>query len=161
MTWRGCTSVRADWDTTWIQMAETFASSRSYCSRRKASAIIVDPAQNVVAISYNGLPAGQLNRNDECQAWCPRAQDGPATLGYDDCLMIHAEANSLLRADRSRMLGGTIYVNTAVCRDCAKLISNSGLARVVMRVRDDDAHRGPDEVIEHLRWLGFEVVTCA
>jgi deoxycytidylate deaminase len=51
---------------------------------------------------------------------------------YDDCPSLHAEANALLSAERSERLGGTIYVTSAICFGCAKLIANSGLVSVVM-----------------------------
>jgi deoxycytidylate deaminase len=58
------------------------------------------------------------------------------------CPTLHAEANALSVCDRSQREGGTIYVTSAPCFACAKLIANSGLARVVYR----DSERGRDRV---------------
>jgi len=48
------------------------------------------------------------------------------------CPSIHAEANALLYASRAETDGATLYVTHSPCADCAKLISNSGVTRVVM-----------------------------
>jgi deoxycytidylate deaminase len=56
------------------------------------------------------------------------------------CPTLHAEANALSVCDRSQREGGTIYVTSAPCFSCAKLITNSGLTRVVYR----DSERGRD-----------------
>jgi deoxycytidylate deaminase len=76
---------------------------------------------------------------------------------YDACPAIHAEANALLYVDRSQVEGGTLYVTSAVCMQCAKLVSNSGVARVVMVVRGSDTHRNPHEVVAYLEKCGMRV----
>jgi dCMP deaminase len=78
---------------------------------------------------------------------------------YDACPSVHAEANALLYVDRSRVEGGTIYITSASCMQCAKLISNSGLRRAVIVIRDIDAHRNPQQVVEYLEKCGVEVTT--
>lgn len=77
---------------------------------------------------------------------------------YDDCPSLHAEANALSVGDRSQREGGTIYVTSAICYGCAKLIANSGLKRVV--VIDNDKlveHRNSDRSYELLRRCGLIV----
>lgn len=59
--------------------------------------------------------------------------------------------------DRSRVDGGTIYITGAVCMNCAKLISNSGLSRVVVMIGSKDDHRNPMEVLKYLRKCEIEV----
>lgn len=58
------------------------------------------------------------------------------------CPTLHAEANALSVCDRSQREGGTMYVTSAPCFPCAKLIANSGLARLVYL----DSERGRDRV---------------
>lgn len=73
--------------------------------------------------------------------WADRSSD------YSDCPSLHAEANALSVCDRSSREGGTIYVTSAICFGCAKLIANSGLAQVI--VRNFDAN---GEAIQHRNW---------
>jgi dCMP deaminase len=77
---------------------------------------------------------------------------------YDTCPSIHAEANALLYVDRSRIEGGTIYITDVACLQCAKLVSNSGVAKVVMRVGSKAAHRKPDATIEYLKNCNVDVM---
>lgn len=141
-------AVRPDWDETWLGVAEVI-SRRSTCSRAKFGAVIVTEDNVQLASGYNGPPANWPRPTDNCYTWCPRARSGSTYLtGYDNCLTIHAEANALLRCDDPRRRGGTIYVapGGVPCWDCAKLIANSGLTRVVYRASEIDQHRDPDRI---------------
>ena len=141
---------RPSWDDTWMQIAEIIG-LRSRCSRAQIGAVIVDVKKRVAATGYNG-PAASLMLAGNCINWCERAQGKTSlTSAYEGCPSIHAEANALLYVDRSAVEGGTIYVTSAPCMQCAKLISNSGLKRVVARVSESDAHRNPEVVLDYLR----------
>ena len=103
---------------------------RARCHRAQVGAVVVSSDERVLSTGYNGEPAGY---------------DGPACPRYDgapksSCIAIHAEANALLYSDWTARQGGTLYVTRTPCMECAKLIANSGLARVVFRVTDDDQH---------------------
>lgn len=150
------TDTRPTWDEVWLSVAETVA-KRSRCSRAQMGSVIVSHDQHIIATGYNG-PAADWPESGECINWCERAQ-GKAPLDnlYDACPSIHAEANALLYVDRSRSLGGTIYIVSAPCMQCAKLISNSGLAKVVCRLKKADMHRSPYEVLDYLRKCNIEV----
>lgn len=76
---------------------------------------------------------------------------------YDDCPSLHAEANALITSDRSLRIGGTIYVTSDICMGCAKLIANSGLARVYVSAKRYDKHRNPDASYDFLRQCGLVV----
>lgn len=146
---------RYSWDEVWAEVALA-VSRRSSCDRAKVGAVIV--RQNrVVATGYNGPASGDpADTETGCMAWCLRAQGTPnlsAGYGYA-CPSIHAEANALLYAARQEVEGATMYVTHAPCADCAKLISNSGLARLII-LSELEAHR-PDPV-PHLRQCGLEV----
>lgn len=148
---------RPSWDKVWMDVADTIA-RRSRCSRAQIGAVVVSANQRVASTGYNG-PAATLDVEGDCIEWCPRAQGlVPLDNMYDTCPSIHAEANALLYVDRSRIEGGTIYITDVACLQCAKLVSNSGVARVVMRVGSKAAHRKPEATIEYLKKCNVDVM---
>ena len=148
---------RPSWDKVWMDVADTIA-RRSRCSRAQIGAVVVSANQRVASTGYNG-PAATLDVEGDCIEWCPRAQGlVPLDNMYDTCPSIHAEANALLYVDRSRIEGGTIYITDVACLQCAKLVSNSGVARVVMRVGGKAIHRKPEATIEYLKKCSVDVV---
>jgi dCMP deaminase len=149
-------TTRSTWDEVWMEVADAVA-KRSRCSRAQVGAVIVDGNKRICATGYNG-PAVKYPAYGDCLEWCERAQ-GKTGLGsdYEGCPSIHAEANALLYVDRSAVDNGTIYITCAPCMQCAKLISNSGLSRVVARVREADLHRNPESVLEYLRKCNISV----
>ncbi len=107
-------------------------SARAECVRRKIGAVIVRD-QMIISTGYNGAPPGELSCLDGA---CPRARAfGPikAGTGYAEsgCVVIHAEANALLRAGRQRCLKATMYISDKSCDLCAPLIRAAGIIRVV------------------------------
>lgn len=111
-------------------------------------------------VGYNGPPAGFKHDNKDCRSWCPRAQfTGRYSPTYDDCPAIHAEANALLKFDRTIGVGSWIYVNSDMCMGCAKLVANSGIRGVVVAQdpTTDSSHRSPNRVYDFLRHCGLEV----
>ena len=129
-------TARATWDETWEDVAETVR-WRSLCSVARAGAVIADAKNRIVSTGYNGPPAGFEHSELPCDQWCPRGAEG-ADLPL--CLSVHAEANALISGDRSSWAGGTMYVTKHPCLECAKMIANSGLARLVV-----GASAGPQE----------------
>lgn len=145
---------RPSWDDTWLAVAETIG-RRSRCSRAQLGAVIVSENQRICATGYNG-PAASWPEDGDCISWCDRAKGKtPLDNIYDSCPAIHAEANALMYVDRSSVLNGTLYVTGAPCMQCAKLISNSGISRVVCIVRPEDAHRNPEAVLNYLVRCGI------
>lgn len=152
---------RTDWGTTWMNVAEAVA-KRSKCVRRQIGAVIVTSDNSQIWVGYNGPPAGWVPQfiplGSTCEMWCPRAQQNDATVGYDNCITIHAEENALLKSDPTLRKGGTIYVTSFPCWVCAKSIANSGLVRVVTNLDTmQDAHRLPSPTIQMLNNSGLEV----
>lgn len=147
---------RPTWDQTWLAIAQTVA-FRSRCDRMRVGAVIVTSDNRSMPPSYNGPPRGQ-QLTGTCADWCPRAQRGDTGSSYDECCAIHAEANALIRANFTEIQDGTIYVSAACCINCAKLIANSGIRRVVHVVGSRDEHRQPDVVEAYLRECGLTVV---
>lgn len=131
---------------------------RSRCSRAQIGAVIVSLNGRIASTGYNG-PAASWPESTDCIDWCKRARgETPLDKSYDGCPAIHAEMNALMYVDRSRVEGGTLYVNSSMCMNCAKAVSNSGLNRVVLLKTKNDAHRDPEDVIEYLRKCNVEVV---
>ena len=99
-------------------MAKRWAEN-SYCTRRQVGALIVKNKM-IISDGYNGTPSGFPNI---CEG-----EDG-LTLPY----VLHAEANAITNIARSgnNSAGATLYVTDAPCIECAKLIIQSGIKRVV------------------------------
>ena len=152
---------RSSWDDTYLDIARTMA-HRSRCVRSQVGAVIVDAHWRIIATGYNGPPAGYRHQdNVDCGTFCSRAMNGPKDpLSYADCVSIHAEANALLFCDRRHREGGVIYVSGPICWDCAKMIANSGLTRVVVEDLGDAPHRSSENGILLMEGCGLEVVTC-
>lgn len=93
-------------------------SSLSYCKRSKVGAVIVKD-DNIISFGYNGTPAGI----DNC---CEREDVTVAEV-------IHAEMNAILKAAKSgySVDNSTLYLTLSPCVDCAKLILQSGIKRVL------------------------------
>lgn len=139
-------------------MADAMA-ARSACTNRQVGAVIVDPDNRPISVGYNGPPAGFPKASSDCSGFCPRSGSSDRTASYSNCVSVHAEANALVFADRQQYKHGTIFITNAVCWDCAKLIANSGLSRVVMRVSGKDLHADIDTPKQFLADCGIEVIT--
>lgn len=148
-------------------MAERMA-LRSRCERRQIGAVVVSVDNAYSVVGYNGPPRGLVVTRDDrlastvgCSSWCARSRQEPSVASrpdYDNCVTIHAEANALIRSDYSRIQGGTLYVTSAPCWDCGKLIANSGVVRVFTHMDSiADAHRNPLETMRFMRNCGLEV----
>lgn len=130
-------------------------SRRSACSNRQVGAVIVK-GNRPIAVGYNGPPADFYKQGEYCKDWCSRAT-GERSESYRNCISVHAEANALLFADRRDYEGGTIYLTNPPCWDCAKLISNSGIKKVVCMSGAKDNHLDNDATIEFIKKCKVEV----
>ena len=119
-------------------------SENSYCTRRKVGALIVKDKM-IISDGYNGTPSGFPN---VCEG------DDGLTL---PCVL-HAEANAITKIARSgnNSDGATLYVTDAPCIECAKLIIQAGIVRVVYA----RSYRLTDG-IDLLRQAGIEVEQVA
>lgn len=145
------------WDRTWMDIADVMA-RRSRCDRAQIGCVIVSDQQRVVSTGYNGPPA-RLPTDGTCRGWCERARRGVAAQSYDNCPSVHAELNAIAYANRAQMEDGCLYVSSAMCYNCAKVVANSGIKRVVLR--RDAPERDQDVVIAFLRVCALEVVVWA
>lgn len=91
----------------------------SYCKRKKVGAIIVKDRM-IISDGYNGTPSGFEN--------CCEDEEG--LTRWD---VLHAEANAILKVARSTQSceGATLYITLSPCKECSKLIHQSGIKRVV------------------------------
>lgn len=127
-------------DKRYLRMAQIWAEN-SYCQRRKVGAILVKD-QMIISDGYNGTPAGFENVCED-------------TVGATKPYVLHAEANAITKVARSNNSsdGSTLYVTASPCVECAKLIIQSGIRRVVF----NDLYRLCDG-IDLLRRAGVECV---
>ena len=128
------------YDLAYLRMAKEWA-KLSHCTRKQVGALLV---KNGVIISdgYNGTPSGFPN---VCE------NDSGETHWY----VLHAEANAILKVAKStnNAHGSTLYITLSPCKDCCKLILQSGIQRMVYL----DAYKDTT-AIDFLRNSGIEVV---
>ena len=127
-------------DCRYLRMAEIWAEN-SYCVRRKVGALIVRDRM-IISDGYNGTPIGFENVCED---------ENGVTKPY----VLHAEANALTKVARSNNSsdGATLYVTASPCMECAKLIIQAGIRRVVF----NELYRITDG-IDLLRHSGVEIV---
>lgn len=105
-------------DLLYMRMARVWAEN-SYCVRRQVGALLVKN-QMIISDGYNGTPSGFENVCED---------ENNTSKPY----VLHAEANALTKVARSNNSsdGATLYVTASPCIECAKLIIQSGIKRVV------------------------------
>ena len=128
------------YDKAYLQIAREW-SLLSYCKRKQVGAIIVKDRM-IISDGYNGTPSGFEN--------C--CEDDEGLTRWD---VLHAEANAILKVARSTQSceGATLYITLSPCKECSKLIHQSGIKRVVYQngYRDDSG-------IQFLIKAGVEVI---
>ena len=105
-------------DRRYLRMAAIWAEN-SYCQRRKVGALLVKDKM-IISDGFNGTPAGFENVCED---------ENGVTKPY----VLHAEANAITKVARSNnsSSGATLYVTASPCVECAKLIIQAGIKRVV------------------------------
>lgn len=126
-------------DCRYLRMAKIWAEN-SYCRRRQVGAIIVKDSM-IISDGFNGTPSGFENICED---------ENGSTKSY----VLHAEANAITKVARSNNSsdGATLYVTASPCIECAKLIIQSGIKRVVF----DEMYRLCDG-IDLLKRAGVEI----
>ena len=121
-------------------MARIWAEN-SYCERRKVGALVVKD-KTIISDGYNGTPSGFENKCED---------SNNVTHPY----VLHAEANAITKLARSsnNSDGSTLYVTASPCIECAKLIIQAGIKKVVYA----EQYRLTDG-IDLLRQAGVEVI---
>ena len=105
-------------DKRYMRMARIWAEN-SYCKRRQVGALLVKNKM-IISDGYNGTPSGFENICED---------DNNVSKPY----VLHAEANAITKVARSHNSsdGATLYVTASPCIECAKLIIQGGIKRVV------------------------------
>jgi dCMP deaminase len=128
------------YDKAYLRLALSWA-QLSHCARKKVGAIIVKDSI-IISDGYNGTPAGFDNccENDE---------------GNTHWYVLHAEANAILKVAKSsnNCKDATLYLTHSPCKDCSKLVLQSGIKRLVYQEAYKDASG-----IDFLKSAGLEVV---
>ena len=127
-------------DIRYLRMAEIWAEN-SYCKRRKVGALLVKDKM-IISDGYNGTPSGFANVCED---------ETGTTFPY----VLHAEANAITKVARSNNSseGATLYITTSPCIECAKLIIQAGIVRIVYK----ELYRITDG-IDLLKSAGIECV---
>ena len=122
-----------------MQVAEVYANLSS-ANRLKVGCIIVKE-NRIISIGYNGMPSGWDNTCEVDNVTKPE--------------VLHAETNAIAKVARSNesCVGATLFVTTAPCLDCAKLIYQSGISRVVWKT----PHLRTDEGLKFLEKCDMKV----
>jgi dCMP deaminase len=128
------------YDLAYLRMAKEWA-KLSHCTRKQVGALLV---KNGVIISdgYNGTPSGFPNTCEN-------------EIGETHWYVLHAEANAILKVAKStnNAHGSTLYITLSPCKDCCKLILQSGITRMVYL----DAYKDTT-AIDFLKNSGIDVV---
>jgi dCMP deaminase len=128
------------YDIAYLKMAKEWA-KLSYCHRRQVGALIVKDKM-IISDGYNGTPTGFENV-------CEDEENN--TKWY----VLHAEANAIMKVAASTQSceGATLYITLSPCKECSKLIFQSGIKRVVYIVEYKDKTG-----IDFLKKSGLEIV---
>lgn len=105
-------------DKRYMRMARIWAEN-SYCERRKVGALLVKNKM-IISDGYNGTPSGFENKCED---------ENNISKAY----VLHAEANAISKIARSHNSsnGATLYVTASPCIECAKMIIQAGIVRVI------------------------------
>jgi len=127
-------------DIAYLKMALEWA-KLSYCKRKQVGALIVKD-RTIISDGYNGTPSGFENCCED---------ENNQTKWY----VLHAEANAILKISRSTQSceGATLYLTLSPCKECSKLIFQSGIKRVVY-IQDYSDNEG----LAFLKDAGVEIL---
>jgi len=127
-------------DRRYLKMAAIWAEN-SYCQRRKVGALLVKDKM-IISDGYNGTPSGFENICED-------------ETGHTKPYVLHAEANAITKVAKSynSSEGATLYVTSSPCLECAKLIIQAGITRVVF----NDSYRSEDG-IQLLKRANIEII---
>lgn len=141
-----------NFDKQYLKIAKLWAEN-SYARRNKVGAIIVKDNM-IISDGYNGMPSGFDNCcEDEIHMFRP--EDGECVELKTKPEVLHAEANAITKLAKSTQSsdGATLYVTLSPCLDCAKLIIQSGIRKVVY----GEIYRS-DAGLKLLEKAGIEVI---
>ncbi len=127
------------YDKAYLRIAREW-SKLSHCRRRQVGALIVK-GRMIISDGYNGTPTGFENFCEDDE-------------GYTKWYVLHAEANAILKvaASTQSCQGATLYITMSPCKECSKLIHQSGITRLVYQTDYKD-----NSGLEFLEKAGVEL----
>jgi len=130
---------KTKYDIAYLRIAREW-SKLSYCKRKQVGAIIVKDKM-IISDGYNGTPSGFENICEDDQ-------------GTTKWYVLHAEANAISKVAKSTQTceNATLYITLSPCKDCSKLIHQSGIKRVVFIEKYKDSTS-----LDFLQKAGVEV----
>lgn len=133
-------SKQKKYDKAYLRMAQEWG-KLSYCKRKQVGAIIVRDRM-IISDGYNGTPSGFENICED-------------EVGYTKWYVLHAEANAISKVASSTQSceGATLYITLSPCRECSKLIHQSGIKRIVYQTAYKDSSG-----LDFLEKAGVELV---
>ncbi|MDY6788992.1 MAG: cytidine/deoxycytidylate deaminase family protein [Candidatus Nanohaloarchaea archaeon] len=133
-------SQRPDWDDYFLKVSDVVA-ERATCDRGRAGCVIANN-KRILTTGYVGAPAG-LPHCDDVGHHMKEVKHGSGDKSKHCVRTTHAEQNAIVQASRSgvSIQGATLYCKMTPCHDCAKMIVNAGIERVVCR---KDYHAADD-----------------
>ncbi|MBE7052888.1 MAG: cytidine deaminase [Ruminococcaceae bacterium] len=150
-------SQRRDKINYYLDIAETVL-KRGTCLRRNYGSIIVKNDE-IISTGYTGAPRGRKNCID--LGFCMREKlNIPRGERYEMCRSVHSEANAIINAPRSEMIGATLYLvgvdaktgelvkDATSCAMCKRMIINSGIKEVIIRKTNDEF-----EIVNTDNWI--------
>lgn len=139
--------ARRDKENYYLDIAQAVA-ERGTCIRRNFGSIIVKNDE-IISTGYVGAPRGRKNCCD--LGYCTREKlNIPRGERYELCRSVHSEANAIISAPRSEMIGATLYLacldyktgelvpDTSSCAMCKRTVINAGIEKVVVRDTKDE-----------------------
>jgi dCMP deaminase len=133
------TAKQLKFDKAYLRIAREWG-KLSHCNRRQVGALIVKDRM-IISDGYNGTPTGFENPCEDEE-------------GYTKWYVLHAEANAILKVAGSTQSckGATLYITMSPCKECSKLIHQSGITRLVYNIDYKD-----NSGLEFLKKAGVEI----
>ena len=128
------------YDIAYLKMAQEWA-KLSYCKRKQVGALIVKDKM-IISDGYNGTPSGFENICEDDE-------------NYTKWYVLHAEANAIMKVASSTQSSkdSTLYITMSPCKECSKLIFQSGIKRLVYNIEYKDKTG-----LEFLKESGLEII---
>lgn len=139
--------MRRDKENYYLDIADAVA-ERGTCLRRNYGSVIVK-SDSIISTGYVGAPRGRKNCCD--LGYCVREKlNVPRGERYELCRSVHSEANAIIAAPRSEMIGSTLYLvgrdaktgalvpDACCCSMCKRMVINAGIERVVVRNSENE-----------------------
>ena len=133
-------SKQRKYDIAYLKMAQEWA-KLSHCKRKQVGALIVKDKM-IISDGYNGTPTGFENTCEDEE-------------NYTKWYVLHAEANAIMKVASSTQSSkdSTLYITMSPCKECSKLIFQSGIKRLVYNIEYKDKTG-----IEFLKESGLEII---